>query len=161
MRTNCAPSNSPIVTQRVASASLPPRCSRFLISSRPGLEIELTPSQQKRKHFLISSFSGISALAPHRNSGPREFLIATHRIQKIANQLKLNEKRFSNRNTQTLGSIGNLVNRPAGRFILRSRSAGSKGLCSSVLDWRVGKPIKASQMRRGKIAYATREFLRR
>jgi hypothetical protein len=40
------------------------RGSSFLISSRPGLEIELTLSQQTRKHFLISSFSAISAPAP-------------------------------------------------------------------------------------------------
>ena len=36
----------------------------FLISSRPVLEIELTRSQQTRKHFLIASFSAISAPVP-------------------------------------------------------------------------------------------------
>jgi hypothetical protein len=51
----------------------------FLISSRPGLEIELTRSQQTRKLFLISSFSALSALAPHlTNRGSRNapFLFA-------------------------------------------------------------------------------------
>ena len=37
----------------------------FLIASRQLLENELTCSQQKRKHFLIASFSAISELAPY------------------------------------------------------------------------------------------------
>jgi hypothetical protein len=36
----------------------------FLISSRPVLEIELTRTQQTRKHFLISSFYASLARAP-------------------------------------------------------------------------------------------------
>jgi hypothetical protein len=79
----------------------------FLIASRQLLEIELTRSQQTRKHFLIGSFSGISAPAPRLHNGRRKFLTATHRIQKIANHMKRNEKRFSNRNTESHRSIGN------------------------------------------------------
>ncbi len=44
----------------------------FLISSRPGLEIELSPSQQTIKRFLIASFSANPELASCRaNHGSR------------------------------------------------------------------------------------------
>jgi len=63
-----APHNPPITTQQSVVLRLHPYFPQFLIASRPGLEIELTPSQQTRKHFLIASFSGISAPAPHLNT---------------------------------------------------------------------------------------------
>ncbi len=63
-----APHNSPITTQQSVALRLHPYFPQFLIASRPGLEIELTPSQQTRNHFLIASFSGISAPAPHLNT---------------------------------------------------------------------------------------------
>jgi hypothetical protein len=80
----------------------------FLIASRQLLEIELTHSQQTRKYFLIASFSAISAFAPQLNDGRREFLIATDQTEKIANHMKLNEKRFSNRNKLVLRDITDL-----------------------------------------------------
>jgi len=42
-----------------------PTTHAFLIASRQLLEIELTRSQQTRKHFLIASFSAISEIAPY------------------------------------------------------------------------------------------------
>jgi hypothetical protein len=48
------------------------------------------------------------------------------------------------------------------QFILRPCLwQGPKGLCSSVLDRRVGKSIKPSQLRTGKITYATPDESRR
>jgi hypothetical protein len=52
--------NSPTSTQASAIATLNPVFSIFLIASRPVSEIELTRSQETRKHFLIASFSGFS-----------------------------------------------------------------------------------------------------
>src|SRR5271156_4664697 len=43
----------------------PPTNRAFLIASRQILKIALTTSQQTRKHFLIASFSAISAHPPH------------------------------------------------------------------------------------------------
>ncbi len=65
------------------------------------LDINLTSSEQTRKHFLIGTKSRISALTPRLHNRPYEFLIATDRIQKIANLMKTKEKRFSNRNNKT------------------------------------------------------------
>jgi hypothetical protein len=84
------------------SKGAPPRSSPLLIATRPGLEIDLTPSQQARKDFLSAIFSAISAPAPHLNDRHREFLIATVRIQKICNRMKTEEKRFSSRNKKTM-----------------------------------------------------------
>jgi hypothetical protein len=79
----------------------------FLIASRQILEIELTRSQQTRKHFLIASFSDISAPAPHlihhssliASHCVTPFLIdtnKTHRIITLTKALaKTKEKRFS------------------------------------------------------------------
>jgi hypothetical protein len=50
---------------------------QFLIASRPGLEIELTPSQQTRKLFLIASFSASLPRAPLFNNRLHKFLTAT------------------------------------------------------------------------------------
>jgi hypothetical protein len=52
----------------------------ILIAS-PVLEIDLTSSQQTRKHFLIASFYGTLAQPSrpaHLNSFPATFLTATH-----------------------------------------------------------------------------------
>ena len=49
----------------------------FLIATRQLLEIELTPSQQTRKHFLIATNFDLSASVPHRDNPLRIFLIAT------------------------------------------------------------------------------------
>jgi hypothetical protein len=101
--------NRPFTTQESVVLRSHPDFPQFLIATRPGLEIELTPSQQTRKHFLIASFSAISAAAPHLNIGRREFPIATDQTEKIANHMKRNEKRFSNRNKIALGSIGTIL----------------------------------------------------
>jgi hypothetical protein len=85
----------------------------FLIASRQILKIGLTPSQSMRKHFLIASFSAISA--PARRGGPvphlthhsplithhrsTPFLFDTNKAHKIIilvrALLKTKEKRFS------------------------------------------------------------------
>jgi hypothetical protein len=80
----------------------------FLIATQI-LNINLTRSQQTRKHFLIATKFDISAPAPHSKNPPNIFLIATDRIQKICNLMKTKEKQFSNRNTEMHGEIGNLA----------------------------------------------------
>jgi len=97
-RTHLAPRSSPITTRKSAAASSKPCFPQFLISSRPILDIELTRSQQTRKHFLISSFSGISAPAPHldnHDSRIAPFLFDTNGIHKIIVLMKTREKRLS------------------------------------------------------------------
>jgi hypothetical protein len=86
----------------------------FLIARRQILEINLTRSQQKRTHFLIATFSSVSALAPHlTNHASRiepPFLFDTNKAHKIIiltrTLLKTKEKRFSIRYKLALGSIG-------------------------------------------------------
>jgi len=92
----------------------------FLISSRPGLEIELTRSQQTRKRFLISSFFAVSPSASHPTNCHRDFLTATDRIQKIGNPVKTEEKQFSNRNMKTHRGTGNLACAPCSALEFRS-----------------------------------------
>jgi hypothetical protein len=75
--------NSSITTQESVVLRSHPYLPQFPIASRPGLEIELTPSQQTRKHFLIASFSAISAPALRRNNPVRIFLTATDRTEKL------------------------------------------------------------------------------
>jgi len=74
----------------------------FLIATRPELKIELTPSQQTRKHFLIATFSAISAPAPHladHGSRIEPFLFDTNKPHKItilvSALMKTKEKQFS------------------------------------------------------------------
>jgi len=56
----------------------------FLIASRQILKIELTPSQQTRKHFLIATFSRISApLLTNHHSPIAPFLFNTNKAHKI------------------------------------------------------------------------------
>jgi hypothetical protein len=110
----------------------------FLIATQI-LNIHLTRSQETRKHFLIGTKYDISAPAPYSKNPPNIFLIATDRIQKIANPMKTKEKRFSNRNTEMHGGIGNLacpLNRAKARFILRAGSAGSKGSAPAACAYR-------------------------
>jgi hypothetical protein len=96
-----------------ASAPAPLSARHFLIASRQILKIALTRSQQTRKHFLIASFSAISA--PSRRGGPvphpthhspliahhrsTPFLFDTNKPRKIiiplSALLKTKEKRFS------------------------------------------------------------------
>jgi seryl-tRNA synthetase len=95
-----APHNSPVTAQRSAIASPHPHSPQFLIATQI-LDIERTPSQQTRKHFLIATFFGNLAPAPRLHNHLSGFPIATDRIQKICNLLKTKEKRFSNRNTKT------------------------------------------------------------
>src|SRR5580700_2454868 len=96
-----------------ASAPAPHSTLRFLIASRQILKIKITRSQQTRKHFLIASFSAISAPAcrggpaPHLTHHsslitrhcPTPFLFntnKTHRIIVLVRALlKTKEKRFS------------------------------------------------------------------
>jgi hypothetical protein len=72
----------------------------FLIASRQILKIDLTPSQQTRKHFLIATFSRISAphLANH-HSPIATFLFNTNKARRIIilvrALLKTKEKQFS------------------------------------------------------------------
>jgi hypothetical protein len=87
-----------------------------------------------RKHFLIATFSAISASAPHRDNPRRKFLTATDQTEKFANHMKRNEKRFSNRNTE------------------KPSWDRQSCLSSSVLDWGVANSVKPNQMRTGKIA---------
>ncbi len=105
--------NSSIPTQESVVLRSHPYFPQFLIATCPRLEIELTPSQQTRKYFLIASFSALSAPAPRRNNPVRIFLTATDQTEKIANHMKRNEKRFSNRNTER--PLCKLCNRPARR----------------------------------------------
>src|SRR5271156_359276 len=95
----------------------------FLIASRQILEIELTPSQQTRKYFLIASFSASLAPAPHLASlDPRRtapFLFDTNKPHKIiilmSALLKTKEKqssiryKFAFRGTDLPAGAGNLV----------------------------------------------------
>jgi hypothetical protein len=98
----------------------------FLIASRQILKIALTRSQQTRKHFLIASFSAISAparrggpvphlthhspLIPHHRSTP--FLFDTNNANKIIilvrALLKTKEKQFSIRYKFASRHIANL-----------------------------------------------------
>jgi hypothetical protein len=89
---------------RASTASAPPPLSvrHFLIASRQILKIKLTPSQQTKKHFLIASFSAISAPAPHltnHDSRITSFLFNTNKAHKIiippSALLKTKEKQFS------------------------------------------------------------------
>jgi len=75
----------------------------FLIASRQLLENELTRSPQTRKHFLIATFSGLSAPAPQlthhspliTNHCPTPFLIDTNeRARKKANLFITSRKTF-------------------------------------------------------------------
>src|SRR5271170_3484157 len=77
---------------RASTASVPaPLPTRhFLIASRQILKIKLNHSQQTRKHFLIASFSVISA--PARRGGPAPHL--THRSSRFT-QPCLNSFLFS------------------------------------------------------------------
>ena len=85
------------------SAPAPLSTRNFLIASRQILKIELTHSQQTRKHFLIASFSASLAPAPHltnhdsRKTAPFQF--NTNKPHKIIivlmTPLKTKEKRFS------------------------------------------------------------------
>jgi seryl-tRNA synthetase len=107
---------SPITTQNPTFATSHPSFPQFLIASRPLLEIELTPSQQKRKHFLIASFSGISAPTPdvtNRHSRTESFLFDTNKTPRIIilirTLMKTKEKRFSNRNNFAVGGTANLA----------------------------------------------------
>jgi len=68
---------SPLTAPKSATVSSIPLFPNFLIASRQLLEIEPAHSQQTRKHFLIVSFSAISASAPHRKNPVRIFLTAT------------------------------------------------------------------------------------
>jgi hypothetical protein len=87
----------------IASAPAPLSTRNFLIASRQILKIELTHSQQTRKHFLVASFSATLAPAPHltnhdsRKTAP--FLFNTNKAHKIIilliTPLKTKEKRFS------------------------------------------------------------------
>src|SRR5271154_4982857 len=72
----------------------------FLIASRQILKIRLTHSQQTRKHFLIASFSAVSA--PHfanHHSPIAPFLFRTNKPHKISTlpraPLKTKEIKFS------------------------------------------------------------------
>jgi hypothetical protein len=96
-----------------ASAPAPLSARHFLIASRQILKIGLTRSQSMRKHFLIASFSAISA--PARRGGPvphlthhsplithhrsTAFLFDTNKARKIIilvrALLKTKEKQFS------------------------------------------------------------------
>jgi seryl-tRNA synthetase len=79
-----------------AGATSPPSTRHFLIASRQILKIELTRSEQMRKHFLIASFSAISA--PHltnHHSPIATFLFDTNGIHRIIILMKTKEKRLS------------------------------------------------------------------
>jgi hypothetical protein len=101
-----------------ASAPAPLPTRHFLIASRQILKIKLTRSQQTRKHFLIASFSVISAPAPHlthhssRITHPRltPFLISTNKPPRITiplrAPLKTKEKQFSIPYKFAVASIG-------------------------------------------------------
>jgi hypothetical protein len=89
---------------RASTASAPaPLCARhFLIASRQILKIKLTRSQQTRKHFLIASFSAISAPVPRLSNHDLRiapFLFDTNKAHKIIilmrALMKTKEKRFS------------------------------------------------------------------
>jgi hypothetical protein len=57
---------------RLATHQSLPASHAFLISGRPGLEIERSPSQQTRKHFLVASISAVAELGSYRaNHGSR------------------------------------------------------------------------------------------
>ena len=93
----CALHNSPITTQKSATASSHPLFPPFLIATQI-LDIELTPSQQMRKHFLIAAFFANLPRAPHRtNHDPRiaPFLFDTNGIHEIIGMMKTKEKRLS------------------------------------------------------------------
>src|SRR5271156_6929683 len=97
--------HSPVTRRASLVANHPsPRTNHaFLIASRQILKIELTPSQQTRKYFLIASFSASLAPAPHLTSlDPRrtaQFLFDTNKPHKIiilmSALLKTKEKQSS------------------------------------------------------------------
>jgi seryl-tRNA synthetase len=97
----------------------------FLIASRQILKIELTPSQQTRKHFLIATFSRISApLLTNHHSPIAPFLFNTNKAHKIIilvrALMKTKEKQFSIQYKFAVGSIGNLACAPFFAFEFRS-----------------------------------------
>ena len=92
-------------TQMTAPLRMPAKMMRggarraILIASRQILEIRLNCSQQTRKHFLIATFSAVSATGPHLTNhdsriGP-PFLFHTNEIHKIIILMKTKEKRLS------------------------------------------------------------------
>src|SRR5277367_1076599 len=75
---------------------------RAILIATQLLDIELTSSQQTRKHFLIASFSAVSAQPPHladRNPRTAPFLFNTNKPHRIITltrtPMKTKEKGFS------------------------------------------------------------------
>jgi hypothetical protein len=126
---------------RAATASAPaPLSTRyFLIASRQILKIKLTRSQQTRKHFLIASFSAISAPVPrlsNHDSRIASFLFDTNKARKIIilmrTLMKTKEKRFSIPYKFASRAIANLALAPGRKnvpHLQRARNAA----CLAVL----------------------------
>src|SRR5271154_1785920 len=127
------------------SSATPPSTRHFLIAGDKILKTGLTPSVPSPDAFLIANIGPTLAPAPlctHHSSliTPHcltPFLFDTNKPHKIiilvSVPMKTKEKPLSIRYKFALRRIGqpaadgNLVNRPTGRFILRTGSAGSKG----------------------------------
>ena len=117
-------------TQMTAPLRMPAKMRRggarraILIASRQILEIRLNCSQQSRKYFLIATFSGVSATAPHLANhdsriGP-PFLFDTNKAHKIIilmrALMKTKEKQFSIRYKFAYRGTGNPACAPSFDF---------------------------------------------
>jgi hypothetical protein len=145
-RAHSAPQKSPITTQKSAIASSHLPFPPFLIATQI-LDIELTPSQQTRKHFLIATFSVIFAPAPHpanqhsRRTAP--FLFDTNKTHRIIIRmralLKTKEKQFSIRYKFAFRGTG--LPAVEGNPVCLPQA----GLCSLVLNCCVPKLVNAAE----------------
>jgi hypothetical protein len=110
-----APHNSPITIQKSVIATSHPHFPQFLIATQI-LNIELTRTQQTRKHFLVTTKFDFSAPAPRlkiHNRRSESFLFDTNKAHKIIivmrAPMKTKEKQFSIRYKFASRDIGNVA----------------------------------------------------
>ncbi len=106
------------------------------------------PAPALRAPAITTYQSPITPFLFNTNKAHRIITLLRALLKTKKNQFSIQYK-FALRGTGSPAAEGTLVNRPAGRFILRSRSAGSKGLCFSVLHRAVATSFEPNQMHTG------------